>query len=584
MTATDRLKTFPWSTLGRREPFEDFSQKISDQKKLIPLFKTHPNFTLLFWVDETTDISDFERCVSALQLQSYPYWEAFFISRDKLPVHRSFVFGQKDSRLHWKDEPSNRAPQESLGSFALKSKGEWFAFLDPKCVLSPIALTLFARALQDKASVDLLYANEVTVNEDRSSVHHYFSKPAFSWFDLIHFNYLGSFWFVRRSCFESLDGFQAADDPEHDFLLRLYERTKAFKLIPSFLYYRPQEAKSVATSVKVVREHLDRLGFEAEVQSKDQHLQVTPKITEPDKYKVSAIICFKDQAGWTLRCLRDLVKQQGKIPLEVFLVNNQSKKEELALIRAALPEFKVPVQLIDYDKPFNFSDMHNWATEKYCQGTHLLMVNNDVFWHGTKRLDELVAWANQAWVGTVGIKLLYPDGRVQHGGFRGVFGGFSRMARIHHIQREEDFISDSREVFGNTFATCLVRKELYESIGGLRALDYPNGHSDVAFNFECLKRGMKNIYLGQVQATHLESGSRGITYEYWEECGIEREYPEILQQMLRQDLGFDRVPNEKISLKQFIKSGLAAKLMENSWLAGMRPRLKEWASKILAET
>ncbi len=108
-------------------------------------------------------------------------------------------------------------------------------------------------------------------------------------------------------------------------------------------------------------------------------------------------------------------------------------------------------------------------------------------------------------------------------------------------------------------------------MGGLRSLDLPNGFGDVAFSFECLRRGLKNIYLGYLEATHLESASRGRRYEDWEECVIEREYPDILQRMIREDLGINRVPLRENSLVHSIQETFLSQVREKMpWLKPLK--------------
>ena len=79
------------------------------------------------------------------------------------------------------------------------------------------------------------------------------------------------------------------------------------------------------------------------------------------------------------------------------------------------------------------------------------------------------------------------------------------MARIGHTNDEDEFVFETHEVFANTFAACLFKRTTFDAIGGLRALDLPNGFGDVVFNFECLTRGWHNLYLGHLEGTHLDT-------------------------------------------------------------------------------
>jgi GT2 family glycosyltransferase len=237
-----------------------------------------------------------------------------------------------------------------------------------------------------------------------------------------------------------------------------------------------------------------------------------------------------------------------------------------------------PAKLVSYHGAFNFGHMHNTVIREHVRGDLLLLLNNDVFLDERSDLAEWAAWAAQPWVGTVGILLRYAHGQVQHSGIRARFGGEARLVRLGHSSAEQSFVYESREVFANTFAACLLKRSVFEAIGGLRQVDMANGFGDVAFNFDCLRRGWHNLYLGHLQGMHLESASRGAgaSYEYWEERELEREYPEILERMLRSDFGYDTVPSHDHSIARAIGQALRIKFRQSTpWLDPLKPAVKK---------
>lgn len=519
-------------------------------------------------------------CISALKLQSYSRWELLIVTPKKSPEVSDLVSEMGEGRISYR-EVALEKPCDLKNFAASQMDGDWVGFVEAEDVLSPAALFLLARSIEQN-TVDLIYTNEVKIDQSSRLLSDFLSKPEYSWFDLIHFNYIGHFWVVRKTLFEALDGFKNTAYSDHEFLLRASEKTNYFKLEPTFLYYRregKQNPSDKSAQASIVKEHLIRKKFSAEVgvthRGNQSFIRVKPKVAKPRSHLLSVVICFRDKAELTNKCLKSLARQVGEVPVEVILVNNQSSAEEINRVEEAMKRLSLSIKLVSYGHPFNYAEMNNWAVRNFSRGDVLLFLNNDVSLNSHACLDEWVAWAMQGWAGTVGILLSHPDGKIQHGGLRARWGNINGMFMLDHVRSEKDFVFESREVFGSTFAACMSKKTTFESVGGLRSLDYPNAFSDVAYNFECKKRGLRNLYLGSIEGTHLESASRGLNYEYWEECGIEKEYPKIIQEMLRFDLGYDRIPNPntKLSLKQFVRSGVAASLSKR---LGRWKNLETW--------
>lgn len=593
METPDLLKNFPWATLGRGEVPSDFFRKVDERRGFFPLFKEHPLFSVVIPLTEKHALGHFQECLESLVLQAYPIWEAILIATEHLPEYRRLVEAHQDARFKWIE--CGAVPNEIAlkNEGVRRAQGVWLGFLGAGDVLSPVALYEVAQHLENEKNTSLFYTNEVTVDPTSKTLSNFLSKPEFSWFNLIHFNAIGKFWLARKALFNDLAGFDEHSGGHHihDFLLKLSEGKCPFKLIPQFLVYQRHSQtvfEDKENLVPVVQAHLKRIGFGATVRQVRSagfsSIKVTPAIKNKSEHLISVIIPFKDRASDTIRALSSVFRQVGNVPVEVLLINNRSsavelkKVKEAAASRTALSP-TIGVSVIDYDPPFNYGHLHNWVIRNHARGDLIIFLNNDVFWQGEGALDEMVAWALQDWVGTVGILLCFPHGGIQHAGFRSVYGGRIRLARITHVQEEEGFPYENKEVFGVTFAAAMVKRTTFEDIGGLRELDLPNGSGDVAFNFECIRKGLANIYLGHLRAIHLESASRGIHYEYWETCTIEREYPDILQKMLRYDLGYDRIPGAEISFKSFLRHDVGFMVFEKAkWLMPLKPAVR-WLLK-----
>lgn len=430
---------------------------------------------------------------------------------------------QKDSLVLWKETPTvslvGRATEQSYPHVefvrdAAAATGDWIGFLPPGDRLNPTAVYELLRAAEP--GVDVLYAHEIRMGARPILV----TKPDFSPFTLEHANYIGNFFLVRRSLYRPGDPWT---------LLRgLASEGRTFRLVPSYLLH-------TAAPYPALR-------------------QVTPPPLG-ERPTVSAVVCFKDRADLTIDCVSRLSGVQ------IILVNNRSQPAERA--RVAEWAARHGAVLVDKDMPFNYARLHNESIREQAHGEFLFFLNNDVLLPRAFPLDTLLAWAKRPDVGTVGFTLRYPDGRLQHGGLGASPGGIDRHVRIAPVQDENPICRATREVFANTLAACLVSRRNFEEWGGLREHDVPNGFGDVVFHFEGLKRGKRHLFLASLEAQHLESATRGRTYEYWEECFVAREYPALITSMLERDWSWRPLtPKLSETALSFLKTVVRARFPE----------------------
>ena len=162
------------------------------------------------------------------------------------------------------------------------------------------------------------------------------------------------------------------------------------------------------------------------------------------------------------------------------------------------------LQLIRSGEPLSFAKFNNLAA-KQASGDWLLLLNDDLelkpsFWQGMVEMAELD-------YDVLGAKLLYPDGKIQHYG-----KWFSLDWYPFHVLRHQpaDHPQSLRpRAFPDvTFACAMVRKSLWDELGGLDE-SYINGFEDDDF---CLKARDAGAAIGVhhlALATHWESQTTG---------------------------------------------------------------------------
>ena len=235
-------------------------------------------------------------------------------------------------------------------------------------------------------------------------------------------------------------------------------------------------------------------------------------------------------------------KESPQLAVEILLVDNGSSagnKQKTEELIGRIREGGVPVRYIYEPAEFNFSAMCNRGAE-LAEGKFLLFLNDDIEVCGNDWLDKMVIRAMQPYVGSVGLKLYYPDSvKIQHDGIVNL-----PVGPVHKLQFMED---DKSYYFGRncfdlncvavTGACLLIRTEVFRETGGFReALRV--AYNDVDLGFCLVEMGYYNVVLNDCFAYHHESLSRG-SDESPEKMRRLTEERELLYQMHPQFRGVD---------------------------------------------
>jgi GT2 family glycosyltransferase len=218
----------------------------------------------------------------------------------------------------------------------------------------------------------------------------------------------------------------------------------------------------------------------------------------------------RDRADLLRRCLAGLLESTDYPALEIVVVDNQTTDPTaLALLDrlAATPR----VRVVQYDFPFSFSAINNYAVT-LCGGEILCFLNNDIEVISAEWLREMVRHAARSSIGAVGAKLLYPNDTIQHAGiFLGVHGV---AGHPHRYLPVEDPGYAGRAVVGQdvsavTGACLMLRRRVFEELGGYNDRDLPIAFNDVDLCLRLLKAGYRNYWTPYALLRHHESATRG---------------------------------------------------------------------------
>jgi GT2 family glycosyltransferase len=217
---------------------------------------------------------------------------------------------------------------------------------------------------------------------------------------------------------------------------------------------------------------------------------------------VTIIVPTYGQVPFTLMCLRSIADAPPAASVEVIVVEDAAP-DPLARIPAAV----AGIRFVQNASNLGFLRSCNTAA-KLARGRYLILQNNDTqFQPGA--IDALVDLADaRPDAGLIGAKLVYPDGRLQEAGGI-VWNDASAMnwgrlgdpaAPEHCYLRETDYC---------TGASILVRRDVFETLGGFDERYAPAYYEDTDLAFRVRDLGLKVLFEPRAVVIHHEGITHG---------------------------------------------------------------------------
>jgi GT2 family glycosyltransferase len=213
---------------------------------------------------------------------------------------------------------------------------------------------------------------------------------------------------------------------------------------------------------------------------------------------LSILIPFRDRPELLEQCLDSLLQHADHFPsFEVIGIDNQSTCQRTLALMQHYTAMDARIRFIEANIPFNYSTLNNLGAAA-AKGEHLLLLNNDVEALSPHWLHALWRWSQHPAVGVVGGSLFYPDGRLQHGGCTlGLLGCVGHVFKfITKAKPEADvwgLLSRPRNVSAVTGACLMLKKSLYEAVGGLNEADFVIAYNDIDLSLKVAAMGLANV-------------------------------------------------------------------------------------------
>ncbi|EHR59041.1 glycosyltransferase [Saccharomonospora cyanea] len=217
---------------------------------------------------------------------------------------------------------------------------------------------------------------------------------------------------------------------------------------------------------------------------------------------VSVVVPVYGNWSYTRRCLASIEANLPDTPFEVIVVDDASPDGSADLV-ARCPG----VRLVRAERNQGFVHSCNLGA-RHAGGEFVLFLNNDTEVH-EGWLDSLVsAFEKHRDIGLAGSKLVYPDGTLQEcGGIiwaDGTGWNYGRGDNPH-----EPRYATLRDVDYCSGAAVMVRKSLFDSLGGFDTRYAPAYYEDTDLAFAVRAAGYRTVVQPESVVTHHEGISNG---------------------------------------------------------------------------
>lgn len=287
--------------------------------------------------------------------------------------------------------------------------------------------------------------------------------------------------------------------------LKLIQKISISRLKNMFIYLDEEDINSVMERVEqtlLIEENKREVAYEniSEIKSIEECQEIVFEVV--DNPQVSIIIPVYNQFSFTYYCLKAIKENTKKISYEIIMGDDCSYDLTVG-IRQKVKNIKV----IRNEKNLRFLKNCNNAA-KHAKGKYILFLNNDtqVQDNWLEPLVDLIERDNS--IGMVGSKLIYSNGKLQEAG--GIIwndgsawnygnGQDPTKAEFNYV-KEVDYISG---------AAIMIKKSLWENIGGFDETFAPAYCEDSDLAFQVRKMGYKVMYQPLSEVVHFEGVSNG---------------------------------------------------------------------------
>jgi len=450
-----------------------------------------------------TDARLLRRCIHSALYQPYPHWQLCLADDGSDASHVQEIlnhYARVDERIRVRRLEKNQGIAGASNAAVEMATGDYVCFLDHDDELALDALYEVAVAVNEH-DPDMLYSDEDLINLESRYLDSFY-KPGYNRELLLTHNYVTHLLVTRRDLFGRVGGFSAEYEGAQDFdlVLKLTEQAERIFHIPKKLYH--WRASETSTSVnhsqkmyadeagkKALEAALARRGIDAVVEPGEWRFYYRARRRLTDTPSVSLIVDMVDDNGSAAAWHERMEPFLNHTALEIHLVTGAGANAAL------LEDRKVPacqIHCIPAGDHANRAAMYNSVTRR-AGSEYLLFVGSDIVPGSEEWIKALLEFSQGEKTGAVTGYIesgRAPDRpQIKPGMTWQQFRYFFLYA-----SRDSNNVYCEQNVLAVPVELCMVKRELFERIGGFDESLFRSAFYDIDFCLRLRQQGYENVY------------------------------------------------------------------------------------------
>ena len=427
-------------------------------------------------------------CIDSVRRQVYSDWQLCLCddgstSQATLDVLREAA---ADPRIRVTYLGANQGISAASNAGLETATGEFIALLDHDDELTPDALYQVVRFLNDHPDADMIYSDEDKLDRVGQRCDPYF-KPDWSPEHFFTCMYTCHLTVVRRAVMLAAGGFRIGYEGSQDFdlVLRVIQRTSRVYHVPKILYHwRKAEGSAAGLGMakpwaldagrRAIADHVNTTGMDAEVEMGAAPGQYRVRYRLRGQPLVSVVLVgagarlpiTSADATSVLQCVHSM--EGGDYDnFEVIVVEDGSMSDAQ---RAAFEMRRSRVVTCRHGGGADLAGRVNFGVSQ-SSGAHVVICCDLVEPKNADWLRSMVEYSQQAAIGAVGAKLLYPDGRLRHVGVVLGLGGIAAHPFHGFPGSFQGYLASAIGVrnYSAVSGSCMMtRRAVFDEVGGFR--------------------------------------------------------------------------------------------------------------------
>ncbi|WLG86422.1 TIGR00180 family glycosyltransferase [Pseudomonas cucumis] len=316
-------------------------------------------------------------------------------------------------------------------------------------------------------------------------------------------------WLIRRDVWVEAGGYsrEFSQAVEFDLLLRLIEEGGLAGLAhlsePLLICQAPAQVANEHERQTLVR-HLGTRGYQAQVSAESQGTYRVD-YRHSDRPQVSIIIVAQDNVADLQRCIVSVLQRTRYQNHELLIADNHNQSPELiAWLDNLEQNGRGRIRVVRAEQRLSLSALHN-AVIRQAQGEFLVLLAADAQVVNANWIESLLNQAQRPEVGVVGGKLVDAEGNVTGAG---LILGLNGEVSSPFVGEKKDAAGYMQRLvveqnYSAVSGVCLmIRKDLYEAVGGLDQEHFENALGDVDLCLKVSNAGFLTVWTPQVQILH----------------------------------------------------------------------------------